>query len=51
MYKKKRPVTAINEMKASKALNVQDYSKKINYLSLDEILAIYEAKCADNDVE
>jgi len=50
-FSQNRPISAVNAMKATRGLNVQDYTKQINHLTLDQILAIYEAKCADNDVE
>lgn len=46
-----RPCSSMNNPRGFSAANIHSYGKKINNLSLNQILALYEAKCADNDVE
>lgn len=48
-----RPGTALSTIPGAKSGITQtfNFSKNINSLSLDEILALYEARCKDNQVE
>ena len=45
-----RPLSATN-MLLNRDQGHPTYTQKINSLRLDDILAIYDAKCADNDVD
>lgn len=46
-----RPISAVHRGQGKRNFSPGNYNKRINSMRLDDILAIYEAKCADNDVE